>query len=203
MSSGFLVLIPLLAGCGSMGNTPKQESTLAALSACDHFPGVWIDRVESDGRYWVKQNNEGNWRLFQQCVAKQRLDESKGQYASAEPKDIVYAAYFTKIPPPSGFLSKEKRPERITNFTVDQPVTFFLEIHKTGKVWMGKFKWYMPDGTLAEQQDRVLREGATTAQRTWFTQTLPSAKVQTPGTWSLELIIAEQSVSRYTFDVSQ
>lgn len=196
-----LALVLLLAGCGSMQNTPQQESTLAALSACDHFPGVWIDRVEADGRYWVKQNHPGNWRLFQQCVAQQKLDSSKVQYASAEPKDILYAAYFIKNAPPSGVLTNDKRPEKQTNFKLDQPVTFFLDIHKTGKERMGKFKWYMPDGTLAEQQDRILRDASGTTPRTWFTQTLPSVKVQTPGTWSLELIIDEQTVSRYSFDV--
>ena len=70
-------------GWGSIKNTPEQESTLGALHACDHCPGVWIDRVDASGRYWVKQDDQDNWRRFQECVAAQRLDTSKAQHAQA------------------------------------------------------------------------------------------------------------------------
>ncbi|MDO8477320.1 MAG: hypothetical protein Q7W02_14210 [Candidatus Rokubacteria bacterium] len=183
-----------------MQNTPQQDATMDAMRACDHFPGVWIDRVEADGRYWVKQNNDGNYRLFQDCVAKYRADSSKAQYATAQPKDLVVRAYVIKVTPPTGTL--QTFPEPVSQFKADQPATFFLNLYKSGRTPMGKFKWYKPDGTLAAQQDRVLRDSTATSTRTWFTQVLPSVNVQVPGEWPLELTIDDQIIARYPFTVT-
>lgn len=182
-----------------MQSTPQQEATWDAMRACDHFPGVWIDRVEADGRYWVKQNNYGNWRLFQDCVAKYRAESSKAQYATAQPKDLVFRAYLIRVAP-TGTL--QTLPEPVSQFKVDQPVTFFLNLYKSGRTPMGKFKWYKPDGTLAAQQDRVLRDSTATSTRTWFAHVLPSVNVQVPGEWSLELTIDDQIIGRYPFTVT-
>jgi hypothetical protein len=199
--AGFLLLGLTLAACGSMQSTPQQEATWEIMRACDHFPGVWVDRVDADGKYWVKQNNEGNWRLFQQCVAQSRLESSKGQYAKAEPKDAVYRAYFVKSPPPTGLLAQ--LPPAVTEFKVDQPVIFFLNIYRSGVDRVGRFKWYRPDGTSEAEQVRTLSEGTSATTRVWYTQILPSASVQVPGEWSLEVTIDNQVVGRYPFTVSR
>jgi hypothetical protein len=183
-----------------MQNTPQQEATMDAMRACDHFPGVRIDRVEADGRYWVKQNNEGNWRLFRDCVAKYRADSAKAQYATAQPRDLVFRAYFIEVTPPTGTL--QKLPEPVSRFKVDQPATFFLDLFKSGRTLMGKFKWYRPDGTLVAQQDRVLRDAIGASTRSWFAQVVPSVNVQVPGEWSLELTIDDQIIGRYPFTVT-
>jgi len=184
-----------------MQSTPQQEATWEIMRACDHFPGVWIDRVEADGRYWVKQNNEGNWRLFQQCVAQFRLESSKGHYAKAEPKDVVYQAYFVKSPPPTGSLAQF--PPAVTEFKVGQPVTFFLDIYRSGVDRVGRFKWYRPDGTSEAEQVRTLPDGTSATTRVGYTQILPSASVRVPGEWSLEVTIDSQVVGRYPFTVSR
>jgi len=155
--------------------------------------------VEADGRYWVKQNNLGNLRLFQDCVAKYQAESSKAQYATAQPKDLVFRAYFIRAAP-TGTL--QTLPEPVSQFKVDQPATFFLTLYKSGRTRMGKFKWYKPDGTLAAQQDRVLGDSTATSTRTWFAQVLPSVNVQVPGEWSLELTIDDQTIGRYPFTVT-
>jgi len=198
--AAFLLIALFLASCGSMQNTPQQEAGLDAMRACDHFPGVWIDRVEADGRYFVKQNNEGNWRLFQECVAKYRVDASRAQYAKAEPKDVVYRAHFIKAAPPSGLLIQV--PSAVTEFKPEQPVTFFLNVYRSGHDYMAKWKWYKPGGILVLQQDSIIREGTGKTTRTWTTQVLPSVNVQDPGEWSLEVSLDNQVVGRYPFLVS-
>ena len=188
------------AACGTLRNTTEQEITLQALHACDRYPGVRIDRVEADGRYWVRKSNEEDWRQFQACVAQHRVDASTAQYASAGARDLVRHAYFVRMAPPAGTLTQPPSP--VSEFEVDERVTFFLEIHNSGQVHTARFKWYGPDGRVAAQQDRMLRDstGATTT-RTWFTQVLGSAQVTAPGAWSLELAIGDQVVGRYGFTV--
>jgi len=198
--ASFLLLVLFLASCGSMQSAPQQEATLDAMRACDHFPGVWIDRVEADGRYFVKQNNEGNWRLFQECVAKYRVDASRAQYAKAEPKDLVYRAHFIKASPPTGMLLQT--PPAVTEFKPDEPVTFFLNVYRSGRDYMAKWKWYKPGGILVLQQDSVIREGTGKTARTWVTQVLPSAHVRDSGEWTLEVYLDNQVVRRYPFLVS-
>ena len=78
-----LSILLLTVACASMQSTPQQEATWAIMRACDHFPGVWIDRVAPDGRYWVKQNDAGSWRRFQDCVAQQRIETAKAQPPAA------------------------------------------------------------------------------------------------------------------------
>ena len=192
----FLLVVP---GCAALSNTAEQETTLSALHACDNFPGVRIARVEPDGRYWVTRTSEDDWRRFQECVTRHRVDASKAQFTTAEPRDLVSRAYFVKVPPPAGSLSS--LPPAASEFQVDQPVTFFLNVYKSGRELLVKLKWYGPDGRLVAQQDRVLRDAAGPSTRVWLAQTLPSASVQAVGVWTMELAIEDNVIDRYTFTV--
>jgi hypothetical protein len=198
LHTSILAAVLFTGGCGSMGNTPAQETTWAAMRACDRFPGVSITRVEPDGKYWVKQNNSGSWQRFQECVRQQRVDTSKAHFAAASAKDLLYRAYFVQQGPPSGTL-KEPPAER-TEFRVGRPVTFYYVVWQSDRALQAKFAWYGPDGTLAHQQDRTLRDSTTAGTtRTWFVQTLPSIQVQQPGAWALDFFIDDQLMGRYKF----
>jgi hypothetical protein len=196
-----VVVAILSVGCASMGNSPQQDATWAAMKPCDHFPGVSIDRVEPNGKYWVKQNNPGNWQRFQECVAQQRIDTSRARFVNSTPKDLIYHAYLIKESPPSGRL--KDAPSPVTDFHADSPVSFYYVLWQSGRTLHAKFKWYRPDGTLAGQQDRSLRDSRTPGTtRTWFVQTLPSIQVQQSGTWALEFFIENQLIDRYNFTVT-
>jgi hypothetical protein len=63
----------LVAGCGTLRNTPAQDMVWGANSACEMegrvSNNVVITRVEPDGRYWVETRN-GNAGLpaFFECM---------------------------------------------------------------------------------------------------------------------------------------
>ena len=63
----------LLGACAAIQSTPEQEAVWKAMRACDRFPGVRIDRVEPDGRYWVMHDNPGALREFQACLESQLM----------------------------------------------------------------------------------------------------------------------------------
>jgi hypothetical protein len=83
-------------------------------------------------------------------------------------------------------------------------VVFYLERYKIGSSTNAKFKWYNPAGAIALQNDRTLREAeGGTGGWSWYTERLPSAQVQQPGEWSLEVSFEGDVVGRYPFTVSQ
>ena len=50
----------LLAGCASIKNTPQQDYVLEAGRICDRQVAFWkMERVESDGRYWIRGATNG------------------------------------------------------------------------------------------------------------------------------------------------
>lgn len=201
--AGFLLLALSLTACaGNMSSTPLQEATWDAGRMCStRYPLIQINQVEPDGRYrWVGRDGwTGSLQQFQACVGAER---SKIVHAKATLKELVRNAYLTKVTPPNVVLTSGPPPT--TDFKVDQPVIFYLERHKVGKVIEAKFKWYDPAGGVAFQNDRTLRESETgSGGWNWYTERLPSAQVQKPGAWALEVSFDDQIVGRYPFTVTE
>jgi len=44
-----------LWGCATTQKTPQQDYTYAMAQGCSNIPGVKLDRVEPDGRYWYSR----------------------------------------------------------------------------------------------------------------------------------------------------
>ena len=64
-----------LAGCASLKNTPQQDYVWDRLKSCDRFTTIYIDRVESDGRYWVRYvGGTSELGPFQDCMRKAIAD---------------------------------------------------------------------------------------------------------------------------------
>ena len=140
--------------------------------------------------------------MFDQCVRERRAVLSRTSVATASPKDLIVHAHFIAVAPPAGVLTST--PEPITTFKVDNPVTFFLGLNQSGRVFQAKFKWYAPNGAVVLQQDRVIRDPKDSTQlRVWQTQVLPSAQVQETGRWAIELYLDDQRIDRYEFTVTR
>ena len=196
-------VLGLSVGCAGQSLTPIQERTWAAVKECElYFADVQFDgRVDPDGRWWRRGHAE-RLRAFDECVLERRAALSRQGFATAKPRDLILRAHFIAVAPPAGYLATA--PDRITRFKVDTPVTFFLNMDQWERGFQAKFKWYGPDGALVLQQDRVLRGAKDSAQgRVWHTQVLPSAQVQQPGAWAMELYLGDQRIDRYEFTVSR
>ena len=70
----------LLAGCAGMQSTPRQEYVWEMGRQCEHVNSGWqLDRVDSDGRYYIRGLNVTSSQDFQACMngqfAKHPYDE--------------------------------------------------------------------------------------------------------------------------------
>jgi len=192
----------LAAGCASVQSTAQQDRTLEAWHACEkRVPGyVRLDYVRRDGSYHYHYGSSNDRVALDACMRQHHADTSKARYSSAAPKDLVHRAYFIKQEPPAGRPGGE--PGSQGEFRLDGPVTFYYTVWQSGRALQAKFKWYGPDGALAQQQDRILRDSRTPGStRTWFVQILPSVHVRHLGRWTLEFFIEDQIVDRYSFTV--
>jgi hypothetical protein len=194
-------VLGLSVGCAGQSYTPIQELTWTAVKECERsFPEVRFDgRIDPDGRWWRRGHAE-RLKAFDECVMERRAALSRQASGTANPRDLILRARFIAIAPPAGYLATA--PEGITQFKIDTPVTFYLNMKQSGRVFQGKFKWYGPDGALVLQQDRVLREPKDSSyERVWHIQVLPSAQVQQLGLWTMELYVDNQRMDRYEFTV--
>lgn len=197
-------LLWLCVGCAGQPLTPVQERTWGAVKECEStYPTVQVGRVDQDGRWWRRElDPSGKSGMFDQCVRERRAVLSRASVAAASPKDLIVHAHFIIAAPPAGVLTST--PEAITTFKVDNPVTFFLGMNQSSRVFQAKFKWYAPNGVLVLRQDRVIRDPKDSTQlRVWQTQVLPSAQVQQTGRWGIELYLDDQRIDRYEFTVSR
>jgi len=67
LGARYVLAALILAGCASMQNTPQQDYTYAMAQGCSHIPGVKLDRVEPDGRYWYI-GGPAEWSQFKACM---------------------------------------------------------------------------------------------------------------------------------------
>jgi hypothetical protein len=202
-----------VAGCATMQMTPAQQRTWDAFHKCSaHTPTVRLDYIRQDGTYRYFYHGGADQKAMQECMQKERIEASKarfsfefnpglGAFTRTEPKRLVRDAYFTTIQP-VGTLTASNMPAATSTFKVNQQVIFFLGLHKSGRILQGQFRWFRPDGTLASQQDRTLRDDPDdTRTWTWHTQILPPARLQSPGTWTVAAYLDGQLVGRYEFSV--
>jgi len=88
-----LATIALLAsGCASMGNTLAQDLAWEQWTKCDRFPNVRMDRVESDGRIWVKYYSAAEYRDWSACVNTIRAEQGRRNVGATAPMAVGAAA---------------------------------------------------------------------------------------------------------------
>jgi hypothetical protein len=86
-----ILLLIALAGCATFKDTTQQEYAMPLLKECvGKFPGTWVNRVESDGRWWITYNDPNALYGVKQCMAEQYkmhpyLAWLKTRQASAQP----------------------------------------------------------------------------------------------------------------------
>jgi hypothetical protein len=206
-------VILVAAGCASTPMTPAQQRTWDAFHKCAAFtPTVRLDYIREDGSYHYRYLSEADHNSMRDCMRKEHIEASKAQFTfrfdpalgaftPPEPRSLVRHAYFTRVQP-TGRLTSTSLPPATGSFVMDQPVIFFLALHRSEQVLQGTFKWYRPDGTLDSQQKRTFRTAEGEGEWTWYTQLLPSGRLQTPGTWALETYLNEQLIGRYQFLVN-
>ena len=87
-----VLLVIALAGCATFRDTPQQDYSRTLLTECvGKFPGTWVKRVESDGRWWITYNTPSALQGVQVCMAEQSkaqpyLDWLKARQVSTEPR---------------------------------------------------------------------------------------------------------------------
>lgn len=198
-----MALSLLTGGCASMKNTPEQDAVWDAARACEHVhTGYKVDQVYPDGRYHVwGTTNSTTFQPFFECMSQQLAAQRQARLASGRPRDLVYRAYFIAVAPPSGYLASA--PARVETFKADSPITFYLNLYQSGRVLQARFKWYGPDGTLVDQQNRVLRDPTGSTQpNVWYAQVLASARVKAVGRWAMEFYLNEELIDRYDLTVT-
>jgi hypothetical protein len=87
--------VVLLAGCASMKNTPQQDYVWEAGRICDGQVAFWkMERVESDGRYWVRSASNippGRDDYFR-CMQEQFSRNPYKQWLAQRPAAVNAAA---------------------------------------------------------------------------------------------------------------
>ncbi len=65
-------LVALLAGCASVESTPIQAYVWEMGHRCEHTNSAWqLDRVDAQGRYWIKGANTTSAQDFEACMQEQ------------------------------------------------------------------------------------------------------------------------------------
>jgi hypothetical protein len=101
-----------LWGCATMQNTPQQDYTYAMAQGCSNIPGVKLDRVEPDGRYWYSggpaERSQFKACMDQQFKAHPFLDWAKAQKRdAAQPPVAVGSMAGVASAPPGPVVAPE------------------------------------------------------------------------------------------------
>jgi len=200
----------LLAGCAS-ANTPAQDRTWAAYSACQAegrvHNNVQITRVEASGRWWWATQDASKGVAELNACMNEKLTASKQNAQPALPQSeaqkLVRFAYFTDSPPVAGtYLHttfNRNMPPDVKQFSADKVVTFFYAVNQVGRVLPVQARWIGPDGTVATTATQTIDQTGSSGQWTWKTHTPPASEVAQAGRWQVELVIAGSPVGRYEF----
>ena len=191
--------------------TVAQQRAYEAFEKCtDGALTVQILEVSQDGSSRYRWTGEAHRAaLFQQCLTRERVEATReqstfkfdptlGAFEPPGPAVFVQHAYFTTARP-VGTVTATTMPPAASKFRVNDEVVFFLGIRKSGRTWQGKFRWLLPDGSVAIEHVRRLADGTGEGSWTWFTQALAPDQVQTSGTWVLETYFDDRLVGRYEF----
>ncbi|MGH9365353.1 MAG: hypothetical protein ACRD1B_08845 [Thermoanaerobaculia bacterium] len=80
------VLVVLVAGCATSGNTPAQDLAWERWGACNHFNTIALDRVDQDGRLVVTAY-QVDGTLFAACVETAAANQARR--GAAVPQAVV------------------------------------------------------------------------------------------------------------------
>jgi WD40 repeat protein len=128
-------LMMLAAACASMESTPIQAYIWELGHNCEHVNSAWqLDRVDSQGRYWIKGANATSAQDFQACMREQaRLhpypewleagQKAVGQASPPEPPDEPQADRAAEPPlvdsPSAGPVEAATEPPADTLLEID------------------------------------------------------------------------------------
>ena len=79
-----LAISLLLAGCGSMGNTPAQDLAYERMKKCEHVGASMVfQRIDLDGTVWVqfRGGNQGQSE-WQECMRKAAQEQAAAHSSS-------------------------------------------------------------------------------------------------------------------------
>ena len=195
-----LALAPFI-GCASLKNTPAQDRALDAWAKCGSAGGGMLGHIEPDGRiHYSVINSTANIKFIEECLARERQPPAAADYAAVPVRQLVRHAHFVAVAPTAPL---HEMPPKADRFAVGAPIPFFLVLHNSTRELRAEFKWYRPDGQLAYEDARTLRdvEGAGPGSGYWTVATLPRAHVQQVGRWRLEVYLDNELVERSDFRV--
>src|SRR5713101_6138325 len=111
-------------GCGTGSMTLAQELAWEQWNRCDKFPNVKMDRMEPDGRIWVKYHSAAEFREWNACVTEVRAEQGRRKVAVVLP---AATAVPSSTPPVTASFSAGVAP-----------------LWRVGDEWA--FRWEQPDG---------------------------------------------------------
>jgi hypothetical protein len=88
---GFVILL-LLAGCASMKNTLAQELAWERWQKCNHFRGITLKEIRTDGQIWVWVADGGEQTAWRECDRLARVEQARGVAASIPSSALAVAS---------------------------------------------------------------------------------------------------------------
>jgi hypothetical protein len=88
---GFAILL-LLAGCASMRNTLAQELAWERWQKCNHFRGITLKEIRTNGQIWVWVADGGEQTAWRECDRLARAEQARGVAASIPSSALAVAS---------------------------------------------------------------------------------------------------------------
>ena len=58
----------IVSGCSVLKNTRAQDLAWERWKQCDHFPGVSLTKIETNGLVWVQYGSMSEYRDWDACM---------------------------------------------------------------------------------------------------------------------------------------
>ena len=88
---GFPILL-LLAGCASMGNTLAQDLAWERWQKCNHFRGIRLKEIKTDGQIWVWVDDGGERSAWSECERLALAEQARGAAGTVPTSSLAVAS---------------------------------------------------------------------------------------------------------------